>query len=108
GFSDVPLRLAIWLGLSVSVFAVLYGAFVIGQWFVDRNLVTGWASTIVVISFLSGINLLMTGVMGLYVGRIHAEVKRRPLYVVETRAGFERAPAESDRTREAAERRQAG
>jgi glycosyltransferase involved in cell wall biosynthesis len=90
-FSDVPLRLAIWLGLSVSVFAVLYGGFVICQWFVDRSLVTGWASTIVVISFLSGINLLMTGVMGLYVGRIHAEVKRRPLYVIDARVGFDRA-----------------
>lgn len=109
GFSDVPLRLAIWLGLSVSVFAVLYGAFVIGQWFVDRNLVTGWASTIVVISFLSGINLLMTGVMGLYVGRIHAEVKRRPLYVVETRVGFERAAAaEPARERGRGERLSAG
>ena len=108
GFSDTPLRLAIWLGLSVSVFAVLYGAFVIGQWFVDRNLVTGWASTIVVISFLSGINLLMTGVMGLYVGRIHAEVKRRPLYVVETRVGFERAAAEPVRARESGERLSAG
>ncbi len=93
GFSDAPLRLAIWLGLSVSVFAALYGAYVIGEWFIDRNLVTGWASTIVVISFLSGINLLMTGVMGLYVGRIHAEVKRRPLYVVDTRVGFDRAVA---------------
>jgi dolichol-phosphate mannosyltransferase len=109
GFSDVPLRLAIWLGLSVSVFAVLYGAFVIGQWFVDSNLVTGWASTIVVISFLSGINLLMTGVMGLYVGRIHAEVKRRPLYVVETRVGFERAAvAEPVRARDPGERLGAG
>lgn len=109
GFSDVPLRLAIWLGLSVSVFAVLYGAFVIGQWFVDSNLVTGWASTIVVISFLSGINLLMTGVMGLYVGRIHAEVKRRPLYVVETRVGFERAAvAEPARARDPGERLGAG
>ena len=109
GFSDVPLRLAIWLGLSVSVFAVLYGAFVIGQWFVDSNLVTGWASTIVVISFLSGINLLMTGVMGLYVGRIHAEVKRRPLYVVETRVGFEHAAAaEPTRERDSGERLRAG
>lgn len=93
GFSDAPLRLAIWLGLSVSVCAVLYGAYVIGEWFVDRDLVTGWASTIVVISFLSGINLLMTGLMGLYVGRIHAEVKRRPLYVVDTRVGFDRVVA---------------
>jgi dolichol-phosphate mannosyltransferase len=89
GFSDAPLRLAIWLGLSVSVLAALYGAYVIGEWFIDRDLVTGWASTIVVISFLSGINLLMTGLMGLYVGRIHAEVKRRPLYVVDTRIGFD-------------------
>ena len=34
--------------------------------------------------------MLMTGIVGLYVGRIHAEVKRRPLYVVQTRAGFDR------------------
>jgi dolichol-phosphate mannosyltransferase len=95
GFSDAPLRLAIWLGLSVSAFAVLYGAYVIGEWFVDRDLVTGWASTIVVISFLSGINLLMTGLMGLYVGRIHAEVKRRPLYVIDARVGFDRAASAS-------------
>jgi glycosyltransferase involved in cell wall biosynthesis len=93
GFSDAPLRLAIWLGLSVSALAVVYGTYVIGLWFVDRSLVTGWASTIVIILFLSGINMLMTGLMGLYVGRIHAEVKRRPLYVVETRLGFDRAAA---------------
>ena len=44
----------------------------------------------IVISFLCGINMLMTGIMGLYIGRIHAEVKRRPLYVVSQRLGFER------------------
>jgi len=92
-FSDAPLRLAIWLGLGVSALAALSGAYVIGLWFVDRDLVTGWASTIVVILFLSGVNLLMTGIMGLYVGRIHAEVKRRPLYVVAARVGFDRATA---------------
>jgi dolichol-phosphate mannosyltransferase len=99
GFSDAPLRAAIWLGLSVSALAVLYGSYVIGLWFVDTNLVTGWASTIVLILFLSGINMLMTGVVGLYVGRIHAEVKRRPLYVVESRIGFDRAgDAAADRS----------
>ena len=46
-----------------------------------------------IISFLSGINLLMTGVIGLYVGGIHAEVKRRPLYVVDRLTGFEEAIA---------------
>jgi dolichol-phosphate mannosyltransferase len=38
-------------------------------------------------------NMLMTGIVGLYVGRIHAEVKRRPLYVVQKRLGFERDQA---------------
>ena len=90
-FSDAPLRLAIWLGLAVSSLAMLYGSYVIGVWFVRSDLVTGWSSTIVVISLLCGVNMLMTGIMGLYIGRIHAEVKRRPLYVVGNRVGFGRA-----------------
>ena len=91
-FSDAPLRLAIWFGLSVSAGALLYGLYVISLWSTDSHLVTGWSSTIVVISFLCGINMLMTGIMGLYIGRIHAEVKRRPLYVVSQKLGFEREP----------------
>jgi polyisoprenyl-phosphate glycosyltransferase len=92
GFSDAPLRLAIWLGLAVSAGAVFYGFYVVGLWFTDSHLVRGWSSTIVVISFICGINMLMTGIVGLYIGRIHAEVKRRPLYVVSQRLGFEREP----------------
>ena len=52
----------------------------------------GWSSTIVVIAFLGGANMLMTGVIGVYVGRIYAEVKGRPLYIVERAVGFEDAP----------------
>jgi dolichol-phosphate mannosyltransferase len=106
GFSDVPLRLAIWCGLAVSGLALLYGLYVIGLWLADSQLVAGWSSTIVVISLLCGINMLMTGIMGLYIGRIHAEVKRRPLYVVTTRVGFDRvansdaAVSAQDRTRD--------
>jgi dolichol-phosphate mannosyltransferase len=97
GFSDAPLRLAIWAGMSVSGLALLYGFYVIGLWVTGSHLVTGWSSTIVIVSFLCGINMLMTGIMGLYVGRIHAEVKGRPLYVVGRRVGFDhkRAAAES-------------
>ena len=90
GFSDAPLRLAIWCGLGVSVLALLYGLYVMGLWLMDSHLVAGWSSTIVVISFLCGINMLMSGIMGLYIGRIHAEVKRRPLYVVSQKLGFDR------------------
>jgi dolichol-phosphate mannosyltransferase len=91
-FSDAPLRLAIWFGLAVSACAVLYGFYVASLWFMHSHLVEGWSSTIIVISFLCGINMLMTGIMGLYIGRIHAEVKRRPLYVVSQKLGFEREP----------------
>ena len=89
-FSEAPLRLAIWCGLTVSALALLYGIYVASLWFGDSNLVRGWASTIVVVSFLCGVNMLMTGIMGLYIGRIHSEVKRRPLYVVSQKVGFER------------------
>jgi dolichol-phosphate mannosyltransferase len=94
-FSDAPLRLAIWFGLAVSACAVLYGFYVASLWFMHSHLVEGWSSTIIVISFLCGINMLMTGIMGLYIGRIHAEVKRRPLYVVSQKLGFEREPKQA-------------
>jgi polyisoprenyl-phosphate glycosyltransferase len=94
GFSDVPLRLAIWCGLTVSGLALLYGCWVFLLWLSnDSHLVAGWSSTIVVVSLLCGINMLMTGIVGLYVGRIHSEVKRRPLYVVQKRTGFDRTDA---------------
>jgi polyisoprenyl-phosphate glycosyltransferase len=98
GFSDVPLRLAIWCGFSVSFLALVYGGSVVLRWMSnDPHLVVGWSSTIVVVALLCGMNMLMTGIVGLYVGRIHAEVKRRPLYVVQKQLGFERdqvAPAQ--------------
>jgi len=45
------------------------------------------------VTFLGGANMLMTGILGVYVGRIYSEVKQRPLYVVERRVGFEPAEA---------------
>jgi dolichol-phosphate mannosyltransferase len=97
GFSDAPLRFAIWCGLVVSCLALLYGGWVLMLWMGnDSHLIAGWSSTIVIVSLLCGMNMLMTGIVGLYIGRIHAEVKHRPLYVVQKRLGFERdevAPA---------------
>lgn len=95
GFSDAPLRLALWIGSAVSVLAILYGIYVIGLWLShDASLVPGWSSTIVIVAFLSGVNMLMTGLMGLYVGRIYNEVKGRPLYLVRNEQGFERTASE--------------
>jgi dolichol-phosphate mannosyltransferase len=92
GFSDLPLRLSVWTGMAISTGALLYGLYVIVLWAAGWRLVEGWTSTIVVLAFLGGVNLVMTGVVGLYVGRIHEEVKNRPLYVVSALHGFEQPP----------------
>jgi dolichol-phosphate mannosyltransferase len=81
-FSDVPLRMAIWAGSIISLGALAYGAWVIFMWLTGVGLVTGWASLAVLVSLLSGINLLVVGIVGIYVGRIHREVKGRPRYIV--------------------------
>ena len=101
----VPLRpvgksgiTTLWAGIAVSGAAALLGCYALFSWLFVSGTVHGWTSTVVIISFLSGINLFMTGVIGLYVGGIHAEVKRRPLYVVERLTGFEEAIAAMSRS----------
>jgi glycosyltransferase involved in cell wall biosynthesis len=92
GFSDAPLRAALWLGAAVSAAALLYGAYVVVMALTGSHLVSGWASLAVLTSLLAGINLLMTGVVGLYVGRTHREVKARPLYIVARDTGMDLMP----------------
>ena len=91
GFSDVPLRLALWLGMLVSFGAMTYGIYISAVALFTGGLVPGWASTIVVLSFLSGMNLLISGVIGLYIGRIHNESKERPLYFISESIGITEA-----------------
>jgi dolichol-phosphate mannosyltransferase len=83
-FSD-----ALWAGVAVCGIALAYALFVVALWLAGANLARGWSSIIVVMTFLGGANMLMTGVLGVYIGRIHAEVKRRPLYFVDRAVGFE-------------------
>jgi polyisoprenyl-phosphate glycosyltransferase len=97
-FSDAPLRLALWAGGVVSLVAFVYGLSVIARWALsDPSLERGWSSTIVIVAALGGANMLMTGVVGLYVGRIYAEAKGRPLYIVERAIGFDEKPAAARR-----------
>ena len=81
-FSSAPLRAALNLGFFVS-----FVAFALGIWSLIVKLtgfynVPGWTSIVVVTTFIGGIQLIVLGVIGEYIGDIHAEVKRRPLYVV--------------------------
>jgi hypothetical protein len=82
----------------VNSSAFIYGLSVIGRWALgDTSLERGWSSTIVIIAALGGANMLMTGVIGIYVGRIYAEAKGRPLYIIEHAVGFEEAPTAARR-----------
>jgi dolichol-phosphate mannosyltransferase len=105
-FSEKPLRLALWSGLMISGVAMAYGFYAVLAWVFETGIIAGWTSTIVIVSFLCGVNLFMTGIVGLYVGGIHAEVKRRPLYVVDRLSGFDdKQPSEERRSTSAKIRR---
>ncbi|OLP53253.1 glycosyltransferase [Rhizobium rhizosphaerae] len=80
-FSTVPLQLAVWLGLMSAVFAFLILTYAVVQWMLG-NVVPGWASSLVAISFFSGVQLVVMGVFGEYLGRVVQEVKRRPLFTI--------------------------
>jgi dolichol-phosphate mannosyltransferase len=91
-FSTAPLRLATTAGLLASFCAFLYAAWVIARKLGDGSAVEGWASLIVVVAFLGGLQLLALGIIGAYVGRIYEQIKDRPLYVVsEVRSSREAA-----------------
>jgi hypothetical protein len=60
--------------------------------------VPGWTSIVVVTSFIGGIQLIVLGVIGEYIGDIHAEVKRRPLYVISDLENFPELPEPPPRT----------
>ncbi len=81
-FSRAPLRLANAVGLMVSVLSFVGGLGVIYLKLRYDTAVVGWPSTIVLITFLGGVQLLCLGIIGEYVGRIYHEVQRRPLYVL--------------------------
>ena len=95
-FSDAPLRAALWAGLGVCGVALAYALWVVAMWASGAPLARGWSSIIVVMTLLGGGNMLMTGVLGVYIGRIHGEVKRRPLFVVEKAVGFEAAASRAE------------
>ncbi|HUM02035.1 MAG TPA: glycosyltransferase family 2 protein [Thermoanaerobaculia bacterium] len=87
-FSHVPLQLATWLGFLVSAFSFLYIVVVLVLKIRGVN-VTGWTTLMFFILFLGGVQLIVVGVLGEYVGRIYEEVKRRPLYLVAEVVGGE-------------------
>jgi glycosyltransferase involved in cell wall biosynthesis len=86
-FSTAPLRLLAWLGLLLAASSVCYAAWEVLKYFLWGISVPGYATLVVGMMFLNGIQLLGLGIMAEYVGRIYDEVKRRPSYIVAQRGG---------------------
>lgn len=87
-FSVAPLRLAIWLGFLTAGVAVVGFVYAVLMRLMTDIWVPGWTLLFIACSTIGGIQLVFLGVMGEYIGRIYGEVKRRPLYVISERLGF--------------------
>ncbi|NEQ22235.1 MAG: glycosyltransferase family 2 protein, partial [Microcoleus sp. SIO2G3] len=89
-FSFLPLKVWSYVGLTLSMFSLLYATFLIIHTLVSGIDVPGYASIMVAVLFLGGIQLLTLGILGEYLGRVYEEVKGRPLYLVRECYGFDR------------------
>jgi dolichol-phosphate mannosyltransferase len=93
-FSELPLQWSAQFGLVVAIAAVLYACFIICWRLFSHQASTatsGFATLAVGLFFIGGVQLISIGILGQYIGRIHNEVKNRPLFVVADKYGFEEA-----------------
>lgn len=86
-FSTAPLRVITVLGIAVSLMSLGLGTWALLIRLTTNDVVPGWASTVVPLFLLSGVQLLSLGMIGEYIAKIFVEAKRRPLYFVESEAG---------------------
>ena len=87
-FSDIPLRIASWMGFAGVGMCLAYLAYAMTKRLLWGVPVEGWASLVAVVLFIGSVQLTVLGFVGQYVGRIYEELKGRPLYVVQERVGF--------------------
>jgi dolichol-phosphate mannosyltransferase len=87
-FGGRPLQLMSLAGLILSGCSFLLGAWYVLQKLIGVELTPGLSTTVLVVTFFSGVQLLSLGVMGEYVGRIYDEVRRRPMYIVDRKVNL--------------------
>lgn len=81
-FSNIPLKIASLSGIATCMVSLLVLIYCLYSWF-SHNAVLGWTSILSTIAFFSGLQMLLLGLVGEYIGKIFIESKRRPLYIVE-------------------------
>src|ERR1700712_5155510 len=101
-FSAAPLRFASLLGLLLATVAFLFGLTILWETWLSGKSVPGYPSLVVGLMTIGGVQLIMIGIVGEYIGKILSELKARPIYFVaehsEKRAGTETVAIESERT----------
>ena len=88
GFSSKPLNLMAFFGGLVAGFSFLLGAWYAIQKIMGVSLTPGLSTTVIIVSFFAGVQILSLGLVGQYISRIYDEVKNRPMYVVDSTKGF--------------------
>jgi len=83
GFSDKPLRLVVRLGAIITMMSLLYAGYTVVRWLNGDILVMGYSSIIVSIWLLFGINMIILGMMGIYLGRVYEHTKNRPYFIID-------------------------
>lgn len=92
-FSYVPLQIATYLGFTITAISVLGIIIVLILRLSRAAALVGQATTLISVLFLGGVQLIVLGIIGEYLGRIYDEVRHRPLYLVAEALGFDNAPA---------------
>ena len=78
-----PLHLAVYLGFGFSCLSILYIPYVIYAFYSEHE-VSGWASIIMTIVFFGGLQLIILGVIGIYIGKMFMQTKLRPSYIISS------------------------
>ena len=81
-FSVIPLRMATFLGFGMAIFGFIIGVKAIFEYLLTEKTVPGWTSTIVAIVLVGGVQLIILGIIGEYLGKLFLESKKRPLYII--------------------------
>lgn len=82
GFSSFPLRIAVYAGFLAFFAAVLLTIVAFAAYFMDVHIERGWTSIVVIVLFIGGVQLILLGSIGEYIGRIYDEAKQRPNYII--------------------------
>jgi glycosyltransferase involved in cell wall biosynthesis len=96
-FSTMPLRIWSYVGACIAALSFAYALFLVLRTIFFGVDVPGYASIMVAVLFMGGINLMSLGIIGEYLGRTYTEVKQRPLYIVRDAIGFDETDAPTER-----------